>query len=124
MKNIGLIVTLVVVSTLALVRPLLMDAVFGQEMPNIAATEAIYDIYRIPPMTDALTITDTPLLPSVTIYIDANGHMVAKDETGLVVDFTALALNCEIMARDFNGMATMLFKIGEITRKGEGNSDE
>ena len=106
----------------------------AQEMPAIDAAEAIYDIYRVPePMPllntlggneidyrhipDGPVAPDTPTTPSVAIYIDANGHMVAKDETGAMVDFTAMALNCEIMTRDFEAMAKMLHKIGDMARK-------
>ena len=105
----------------------LVGATYGQEMPNIAATEAIYDIYRVPPTTDALTITDvtdTPLVPSVAIYIDDKGHMVAKDETGARVNFTTLGLNCEIMAHDFDAMAKMLRKIGDMAPGSKENPDE
>ncbi len=88
----------------------------AQEMPAIAATEAIYDIYRVP--------KPTPLLPSVAIYIDDNGHMVAKDEMGAMVNFTTVGLNCEIMAHDFDEMAKMLRKIGDMARGNKENPDE
>ncbi len=90
----------------------------AQDMPAIAATEAIYDIYRVPEPTPL-----PPPAPSVAIYIDANGHMVAKDETGAMVNFTTLGLNCEIMAHDFEAMAKMLRKIGDMARGGKENPD-
>ena len=114
-------ITLLILSAIVLLWAIgvgiLVDrVVYGQEMPTIAATEAIYDIYRVP--------EPTPLLPSVAIYIDANGHMVAKDEAGAIVNFTTLGLNCEIMARDFEAMAKMLRKIGDMARGGDENPDE
>ena len=104
----------------------------AQEMPAIAATEAIYDIYRVPepvPLLpkgviidpDGPVAPDTPTEPPVVIYIDTNGHMVAKDEAGAMVNFTTLGLNCEIMARDFGAMAKMLHKIGDMARGSEEN---
>ena len=115
-ETVYLIKTIIVVLAVFALLMLVGLAVYGQEMPNIAATEAIYDIYRVPePM---------PLAPSVAIYIDDNGHMVAKDETGARVNFTTLCLNCEIMARDFDEMAKMLRKIGDMARGSEENPDE
>ncbi len=78
----------------------------GAELPTIDAVDAIYDIYRVP----------EPIPVRVELFLNADGHLIARDEKGIAVDFDAMAANSEIMARDYRQMGYMLRKLGNMGR--------
>lgn len=86
----------------------------GAELPTIDAVDAIYSIYRAP----------EPVPARVDLFLNADGHLIARDEKGIAVDFDAMAENSEIMARDYRQMGYLLRKLSDMGRGKKADGDE